>query len=109
VREREVMAMTPTLNLNGTSGAELLEQVNAVLAALRDTHKAMADAGPHGRDYQHDATGESYRVARGEHIERMQTVHNLISAYEKQQESIDSQMLEREAARDARITIQGAR
>jgi uncharacterized Ntn-hydrolase superfamily protein len=103
------MAMTPTLNLNGTSGAELLEQVNAVLAALRDTHKAMADAGPHGRDYQHDATGESYRVARGEHIERMQTVYNLISAYEKQQESIYSQMLEREAARDARITIQGAR
>jgi hypothetical protein len=92
-----VKGMSPTINLNGTSGEELLRQVNDVLAALRTAEKAMVEASPHGRDYQLDATGDSYRTARAEHIARLTTLHELIRVYEAQQEDIDNQMMEREA------------
>ena len=42
----------PKLNLNGTSKEELLFSYTVVLRTLREVDKAMADATPHGRDYQ---------------------------------------------------------
>jgi hypothetical protein len=98
-----VQGMNPTLNLNATSSEELMRQVVAILEALRAAQKAMMDGAPHGRDYQHDITGESYRQARAKHLSNLIAVQDLIRHYEEQQESIDNQMLEREAARKARM------
>jgi hypothetical protein len=89
--------VNPTLNLNGTSGDELLRQVNNVLYALRATEHEMVEAGPHGRDYQHDGTGALYRAARAEHTNRLTLLRDLIACYEQQQGDIDNQMLERES------------
>ena len=50
----------PTVNLNGTSKAQLVEQLMEVMNALRLTEKAMAEASPNGRDYQNSPmTGEN--------------------------------------------------
>jgi hypothetical protein len=95
--------MNPTVNLNGTSGEELLNQVSAVLAGLRQTQQAMSEATPHGRDYQHDASGESYRAARAEHINRMTQIFELIRWYEESQRNIYDQVTERAEARKARM------
>lgn len=95
--------MYPTVNLNGTSGDELLAQVSAVLERLRSTQDAMAEASPHGRDYQHDASGADYRVASEEHTARMIQVRELILWYEAAQADIYTQVMDRAAAREARM------
>ena len=43
--------ITPTIHLNGTSGADLLSQTTDAMIALSDAIKALRAAGPHGRDY----------------------------------------------------------
>lgn len=42
----------PIVNLNGTTKENLVNQLRHVLDALRQVESAMAEANPHGRDYQ---------------------------------------------------------
>ena len=47
----------PVVNLNGATRESLLKQHMEVAAAARALYRALADAGPHGRDYQTAAPG----------------------------------------------------
>jgi hypothetical protein len=46
--------VAPIVNINGSTRAELFEQVRLVCEALTDAGEAMGKAMPHGRDYQVD-------------------------------------------------------
>jgi hypothetical protein len=63
--------ITPTVNLNGTSGKELFNINLAVVDHLRDTIDALSKACPNGRDYQTAAPG-AHRKAVEEHGQRME-------------------------------------
>lgn len=58
----------PTVNLNGTARADLVQQQVDVLDALTALDKAMAEAMPHGRDYQ--LAPHTYADARYAWLER---------------------------------------
>jgi len=89
--------MTPTIHLNGTSAEELLEQYRKVLEALREAHRAMAEAAPHGRDYYVQGTGAPSRAIH-QHVDRLKAITELIEDYERLAESVIVQ----ESAREAR-------
>jgi len=65
-----VIPVSPIVNMNGTSQEVLLEQVMAAKEAVAIAMKALAEATPHGRDYQTAPAG-AYKVARAQHSMRM--------------------------------------
>lgn len=54
----------PTVNMNGSSAHELLDQQLRVLRAAEALWEAMRVAAPHGRDYQ--LAPERYDLARSD-------------------------------------------
>lgn len=51
--------IVPTVNLNGSSEHDLIDQLTEIMTALSVAERAMAKATPHGRDYACSAlTGE---------------------------------------------------
>lgn len=50
----------PYVNLNGASRESLIEAHMAVIKAARDLRQALANAAPHGRDYQTAPDGYIY-------------------------------------------------
>ena len=60
----------PIVNINGTSREMLLAVNENALEVLRRALYALEDTAPHGRDYQTDSSGESYRKALDEHLAR---------------------------------------
>ena len=73
--------VSPIVNMNGSSQEELLEQVMAAKEAVAIAMKALAEATPHGRDYQTAPAG-AYTVARGQHNVRF---GKLVDVYEELQ------------------------
>lgn len=71
--------MKPTINMNGTSAGELAKQARECGLSLRKAVDALCAMAPHGRDYQHDATGDAYRVARAEHEVRIAAVRVVLA------------------------------
>ena len=71
--------VSPIVNMNGTSQEVLLEQVMAAKEAVAIAMKALAEAIPHGRDYQTAPDG-AYTVARGQHKVRY---GKLVDVYEE--------------------------
>lgn len=59
----------PTIHMNGTGAAQLLQQYSAALYALSDAMTALCDAAPHGRDY-YPQGDTAYREAAAEHAAR---------------------------------------
>jgi len=47
----------PTVNINGTPAADLIEQLSAVCHALDHAREAIGLATPHGRDFQMNGQG----------------------------------------------------
>lgn len=69
---------TAVVNLNGTSKAELLEQVHNAYSDLNKAIETLGKMNPHGRDYQ-TANPQLYDRARKEHQERMAKIHSVIN------------------------------
>jgi len=67
----------PVVNMNGSSRDALVEQQLAVAQAARALADALAEASPHGRDYQTAQPGE-YEGARKEHDARCQLVRDIM-------------------------------
>jgi hypothetical protein len=59
--------IAPTVNLNGTSGPVLLEQVLTAREAVLDAFRALQAAAPNGRDYQTAKSPTDYRDARDQY------------------------------------------
>lgn len=66
----EPTLIVPILNMNGTSREELVDQRRNVFDALGEAHRLLAEASPHGRDYQHDPSGEMFKAATKQHRRR---------------------------------------
>ncbi len=69
----------PCVNLNGSSGEELVEQVSNQYHALIKLQEALGRACPHGRDYQGADAGR-YTEARAEYDRRRALLRDLEQA-----------------------------
>lgn len=67
----------PVVNMNGSSRDALVEQQRNVRNAARALADALAEASPHGRDYQTAQPGE-YQGARKEHEARLLAVRDIM-------------------------------
>jgi len=70
--------ITPTVNLNGTSGKELFQLNLAVVEHLQDTINALSKAYPNARDYQTAPMGDHQKAVK-EHEKRMQHLQYVYS------------------------------
>jgi hypothetical protein len=71
----------PLVNNNGTSKKALMDQLLAVYEAGRAMEKALAEASPHGRDYQTAPPG-AYQTARKQHEDRAKRVSSVLKEIE---------------------------
>lgn len=62
----------PLINMNGSSRRALIEQQIDVMRAFDALREVMAEAAPHGRDYQ--LRPDEYPAAREAWMERMQAL-----------------------------------
>lgn len=62
--------LRPTVHMNGTSRAELTEQLCDAMSAIRDAIKAVQNAAPNGRDYYPQGP-QAIGIATGQHTERL--------------------------------------
>jgi hypothetical protein len=76
----------PQISLNGTSRDALIEQQLDVVRAFEALSKAMAEASPNGRDYQHRPA--EYNAARDAWMERMQTIFAMRKEIEQHAQAI---------------------
>lgn len=71
----------PTVHLNGTSKAGLMEQYQRALEALRQAELALSDASPHARDYYiKGANAENQAIT--EHQARMRKIEEISAEIE---------------------------
>jgi hypothetical protein len=90
----------PTVNLNGTSALELVEQNMAVVRALRKAIETGRAACPHGRDYQHlikdrnDWAAHSLAVSNAQDAwrERMSMLSRIANDFEQLAVAISRQV-----------------
>ena len=65
----------PTLNINGSSAAELIWSRIKALDALADTIEALKQITPHGRDYL--CQRDRLTADRNTHFDRLAALHTL--------------------------------
>ena len=82
--------VVPTVHLNGTSKAELLQQVLDAMKALSTASGALARMSPHGRDYYVQGDG-AYARARDAHQRRRSKVEAVIAELETLAAAIQAQ------------------
>jgi len=73
--------MAPTLHLNGTGRADLLNQQRNAMQALRLALTAMQNAAPHGRDYYPQGP-DALAKAQAEHAMRLALVEKVLGDLE---------------------------
>jgi hypothetical protein len=84
------MPVFPTVHLNGTSGADLLDQSCAVMAAIHAALEALQNATPNARDY-YTQDGDAFAAARAEHAARVAAIAAVLHDHEAIAESISDQ------------------
>jgi len=65
----------PTLNINGTSAFDLIDQRRHAMDALMDAIEALKQVTPHGRDYPGDY--DRCAADRTTHFDRMAVLHTM--------------------------------
>ncbi|CAB5219941.1 hypothetical protein UFOVP237_38 [uncultured Caudovirales phage] len=83
--------LIPKIHMNGTSGAELLQQACDVMAALNDTLEAMRKATPNGRDYYQQGEAAA-KEARDQFSNLYRTIEDVRLEFEVLAMGIDAQM-----------------
>ena len=90
--------MFPAVHLNGTSGADLQDQVTDAMLALSDAIKALRAAGPHGRDYYVQQQA-NFAEAQQQHWDRIAKLEAVQADLVAISQSIYTQILESERGR----------
>jgi hypothetical protein len=75
---KETALISPTINLNGSDRAYLVEQRCAAMDHLQDAIEALARVTPHGRDYPTDY--DRCLDDRETHFARIQAIKSLREA-----------------------------
>ena len=86
--------ITPTIHLNGTSGADLLSQTTDAMLALSAAIKTLQNAGPNGRDYYVQGP-LAIDAAMSEHRARLAQLQAVQADLVAISEAIHAQMTER--------------
>lgn len=80
----------PIVNINGSSKQSLLDDNSNIRAALENVLDVLAQAAPHGRNYQgHPYPESALGIARTNHSARYQQIEALITEYTRQALVID--------------------
>lgn len=87
--------MVPTVHLNGTMGAELLDNVSEICGALREALEAMRAGWPNGRDYYPQGP-EAFKKACSEWDARLVLVEGVRKEFQELAEKIVDAMEERD-------------
>lgn len=66
----------PTVHLNGTSKATLLEQQASIRDAIRNTIDVLRKAAPHSRDY-YPQEGDAWKRAEQQHLARIKLLNDM--------------------------------
>jgi hypothetical protein len=74
--------VAPSININGTSGDELIHQIRVAHSAVEEAFRALLKAAPHGRDYQ-TVSSEQYTLARHQHNIRLIRLDDTIKELEQ--------------------------
>jgi hypothetical protein len=93
----QVALCVPRINLNGTSGEQLLEQYVAALDTLRAATSALRAISPHGRDWQTNVTPNAFRIASSRHTLRMLMMEDLQKEIEEIAVGISKQIDQRKS------------
>ena len=83
----ELGLILPIVHLNGTSRESLLEDREKLYTALREADRALAQAGPNGRDFYPEPGLMEKAVAQ--HRRRQATLAGLIAEIEAEAIAID--------------------
>jgi hypothetical protein len=73
--------IAPIVNMNGTSGRQLLEDACSALEAIRAAQDALSAVAPHGRDYIHTDSATyanahvTYALARAQYGRWREALH----------------------------------
>jgi hypothetical protein len=84
------MVTKPTINLNGTTARELLEQQVMAIEAMRCAISRLQTAAPHARDYQTAPVG-AFTSAMDEHRNRVKRLIGVMRELEEIAEHISDQ------------------
>ncbi len=71
----------PTIHLNGTSPATLIEALNNAAQAIRRAEIALVETAPHMRDYYPQGHG-AFEIAAQEHYQRQDRLQEVRSQLE---------------------------
>ena len=77
---------TPVLNLNGSDGKDLLDQLCTAWDQLQKAREAIASVTVHGRDFQTHPNGTWLRA----HSEKLEALHQLDDANEWVEANLNS-------------------
>jgi|GEM_PF-2027268 len=83
--------VTPIININGTSGLELLSQTRSIMSALSETKMAIRNAMPNGRDFYTQGS-DVLTNARTAFYERLETIEDMRKDFEALAISINKQI-----------------
>lgn len=79
-----ISVVAPIVNLNGATKRSLLDQQAAVIGALDMLRKALANAHPHGRDFQvGDVDGSKYAQANKDFVRELDFVNEMEARHEE--------------------------
>jgi hypothetical protein len=81
--------ITPTIHLNGTSKAELAEQLANAANALMDARKALQAAAPNGRDYYPQGE-QAIAKATDQHRARLMKLREILAEIQSLQMAVAS-------------------
>lgn len=79
--------MIPTIHLNGSSRADLMEQLYDQMKAIRTAIEVMLRTGPNGRDYYPQGP-DAIKQAIKEHYDRTEKLHQVLRELETIAEGI---------------------
>ena len=83
--------VAPTVHLNGTSQAELIDQLRTAWVAVDAAIKAVAENGPHQRDYYVQApTATAWTLARQQHKRRLEKLRDIADELEEIVDNVSS-------------------
>jgi hypothetical protein len=82
-----MIIIKPTININGTSARELLEQQVTAITTLRAAISTVQAAAPNGRDYQTALPG-MFHLAQVGHADRLARLESVMSELEQIAEHI---------------------
>jgi hypothetical protein len=85
---RPAAPAAPTVHLNGTGRAQLVEPLQAAARALRAAIAAVEDAAPNARDYYPQGPG-AFERARSEHVARLARLQAVLGELSAVWESIE--------------------